>query len=839
MVSVYMTQHLLNHAISLHQSGRLSDAIQVYQGLLSADPDNTELIFLSGVANLQFGDYVKAIGFLDRVLEQHPNHVDALINRGIARGKLCALDAALNDFNQALLINPRIAAIYVECGNVFSALGQPIRALHSYEKALTLEPENVSALVNLGLTFNLLNHKDKALHRFQQVVRIAPDDVAAHLNIALLLHNFSRSTEALTHLERVTVLSPNSPEGFVVQGNVLSDLDRYAEALQSYDEAVRIDPNSVEALCNRSNVLCELRRFSEAFHSANSAIEKNPVLAEAHLNRGNALQGLWDFQEAIASYDKAINLDPTLYKAYTNRGNALAALGYFEPALTSHGIALSLDAKYAVAYNNRSQVFAELKNFEAALADGEAAIKLNPNFKILPGEILHNRMIMSLWDNYPAHVSSLVARIENFENVSAPFPIHSLLDDPALLKKCAETYVQNECPSDGALVRAESPRRKAIIRIGYFSSDFGDHPVSHLVIGLLEHHDKSRFEIMAFSLESRQIDRWRSRVINAVDRFIDVCKLDEVAIACLARSLEIDIAIDLNGHTKHARTRIFAHRVAPIQVSYIGFLGTMGAHYYDYLIADAMLVPTKNQAYYTEKIAYLPCYQCNDPKFVASDKKLDRCDLNLPGDAFVFCSFNNNYKITPTVFDSWMRILHQTPGSVLWIYVDNQSAQDNLALEAKKRGIQPERLIYAARMPLEDHLQRLQLADLFLDTYPYNAGATASNALRMGLPILTRAGESFPSRYGASLLEAVGLRELVTYSSDEYESLAIALASNPERLAILRKLLRKNVRQSLLFDAPGFARSMEALYEAMYERSTKNLPPECIWVEQQQGVDII
>ncbi len=379
------------------------------------------------------------------------------------------------------------------------------------------------------------------------------------------------------------------------------------------------------------------------------------------------------------------------------------------------------------------------------------------------------------------------------------------------------------------LVRTHPGRGK--IRLGYFSADYHDHATMHLMAGLFERHDRSKFETIAFSFGPDRSDEMRIRAVRAFDEFIDVRDLSDAQVALMARTLEIDIAIDLKGFTQDNRAGIFASRAAPIQVNYLGYPGTMGADYMDYIVADDILVPTNGKRHYSEKIVFVPnSYQANDRKRFSPDAIVDRTTLQLPPTGFVFCCFNNNYKITPAIFDCWMRILKQCAGSVLWILADNAKAASNLKMEAAARGVNEERLIFAPRLPLNDHLTRLRSADLFLDTLPYNAHTTASEALWAGLPVLTCAGDAFASRVAASVLNAAGLPELVTTSLKAYETLAIALANRPEKLTSIRQKLAARRLASPLFDTKLFTKHIEAAYTAMYERHRSGIAPADIHI---------
>jgi predicted O-linked N-acetylglucosamine transferase (SPINDLY family) len=434
------------------------------------------------------------------------------------------------------------------------------------------------------------------------------------------------------------------------------------------------------------------------------------------------------------------------------------------------------------------------------------------------------------WSGLSESLEDIFKKVMASEKVVAPFSLLALNDDALLHKKCSEIYIQSRYPfnpvSEPILKRPQSQK----IRVGYFSADFKNHPVAYLISELFELHDRSQFEIYGFSLV-KAVDEMSRRFQLAFDHFIESQGMSDIEIAQSSRDLNIDIAVDLTGFTQDARTGIFSYRPAPIQVNYLGFPGTMGADYIDYIIADKTLIPLDAQSSYTEKVAYLPnSYQANDRKRAIAEKKFTRHQLGLPEDEFVFCCFNNNFKILPVTFASWMRILKAVEGSVLWLLADNPTAKNNLIKEATARGLDSCRLIFAERMPLPEHLARHRQADLFLDTLPYNAHTTCSDALWAGLPVLTLMGSTFPGRVGASLLKAIDLPELITNTQEEYEAMAIELAINPQKLRDIKLKLARNRLTTPLFDTPLFTKNLETIYTKMMERYQADLQPDHITI---------
>ena len=536
-------------------------------------------------------------------------------------------------------------------------------------------------------------------------------------------------------------------------------------------------------------------------------------------------------QQALSEATQMLEGFPNSVVLYNIAGACNAGLMQFDAAINSYKQAIKIKPDYADAYANRGNVLKDLKRLDEALASYESAIALDPDLDWMLGDTLHTKMNLCIWDDLASRLNELTNKINNGEKVIKPFPLLALIDNPEIQRKAAEIYTNEKYPQSHVLSKIDRYPKHTKIQIGYFSADFRDHPVSRLTAELYEIHDRNQFEIYAFSYGPDTKDEMNLRIKAGVDHFHDVRTMSHKDVAMLARSVELDIAVDLGGHTKNARTGIFAMSAAPIQISYIGYLGTMGSNDYDYLVADRTLIPEKNQHHYSEKIAYLPSYQVNDSTQSLPETIFNRQDLGLPETGFVFCCFNNTFKITPSTFAGWMRILNSVEDSVLWLYEKNNKTTKNLKKEAMKFGINEDRLVFATYMPAEEHLNRIKQADLFIDTLPYNAHTTTSDALRMGVPVLTCIGNSFASRVAASLLNAVNLPELITSTQEEYESLAIELATHPEKLKIIKDKLVNNLPTAPLYDTPLFTRHLESAYLTMYDRYQHGLDPDHIYVE--------
>ncbi len=667
-----------------------------------------------------------------------------------------------------------------------------------------------------------------------------PPQLAAMLKQAMALHGQGQIAQARDLYRQILQVAPKDIDTLYSLGAAECQLGNLEAGIEVLGQLIALDPAQPEVLYNRGTAQLELGRHAEALASFEAALALRPGDAGTWVNRGNALRKLERLDDALMSYDQALAIQPGLAEAHFNRGNLLHQMKRPEEALASYDRALALQPGHAEALRGRGDILQALNRLDEALADFDRAMAIYerlppglPGSEWLPGQRLYTQMSLSDWSQFHERRTQMIAGIERGERAVVPFHLQALIDSPALHQKAARIFATAEVPA----VSPVPPKyaRHERLRVAYVSSDFTNHPVGHLIAALLEHHDRTRFEVFAFSSGPPTDDAWRKRIREAVDHFIDISGMPDQEAIALARQHEIDIAVDLNGFTQDRRTGFFAGRAAPIQLSYLGYLGTMEAACIDYLIADATIIPENEKEFYSEKIIYLPSYQINDDRLTPSPEPVSRAQFGLPETAFVFCSFNHNYKLTPDTFDSWMRILDRVPDSVLWLHVNAPTAMHNIRKEAARRGIDPGRIIFAERVPLEKHLARQSLADLFLDTHPYNAGATASNALRMGPPVITCAGQSFPARYGASLLTAMGLPEMITTTVEDYEKRAVELATDPARFAVIRQKLRDALPTCALFDTLASTRAIEAAYMAAYDRHQNGLPPEDIWIRPPAG----
>jgi len=623
-----------------------------------------------------------------------------------------------------------------------------------------------------------------------------------------------RYAEALSAFEIALAARPGAAEALFGRATALKLMGRMEEARAGYDAVLAKMPGAPGALNNRGEVLLALSRPDEALKDFERALSFKPDFPPALLGRGIALQRLHRSNDALVCFERACALWPDSPDVFFHRGLVLAQMGYPLEALLDYDRTIALQPDSVAAINNRSVTLIALRRFAEA-AKGYAMLD-----QLVPG----NAQSLSGLAGAAMHACDWTRRQEFSEKIAVairaghreiqPGTALGYLSDPALLLVCAKNAMKSLPSASGPLWK-HKPFSGEKIKLAYCSADFYSHATSRLMAGLFERHDRRRFEVIGISFGPDDSSPMRGRVVKAFDQFHDVRLKSERDSAALIAGLGVDIAIDLKGLTADSRPGIFVWRPAPVQVNYLGYPGTMGADFMDVIIADPVVLPMAQQAFYTEKIVHLPdCYQVNDASRAVAPAPT-RAEAGLPASGFVFCCHNNNWKITGPIFDVWMRLLRAVPDSVLWLLQDNEEAALNLRREAQTRGMTAARLIFASRVSPEEHLARHRLADLFLDTLPYNAHTGASDALWVGVPPVTLKGESFHGRVAASILCAIGLPELVAETLTDYESLALALATDGPRLAALREKLEANRNTAPLFDTARFTRNLEAAYEKM------------------------
>ncbi len=695
-----------------------------------------------------------------------------------------------------------------------------------YSRVLAADPNNFPALHLMGLLRWQQQRMDEALQLMEKALKVQPGAPETLSNYAIALSSLGRNEEALAALDQALKARPASPKALANRGAIKCKLGRAEEGLKDFDAALALDPRHVEALNNRGLTLHGLRRYEEAVAAFDALLKLVPDYYEGRNNRGLALRELGRNREALAEFDRVILLNPQHVGAYLNRASILWRLEELDAALESYGKALAINPDFPQALESRSNLYwTRKRDLLPAMADMEKLLQIAPDWPYAQGNLLHLKMHAADWRGFRRDKARLDGAVRAGKPAVDPFVYQGLSESPSDLLACAEIYAAREYPPAGRLAK-KSPRREGRIRLGYVSGEFRAQATMYLAAGLFENHDRGRFEVIGFD-NSRDDGSWmRKRVTGSFDKFIPIANLsDRDAAACIAGE-EIDILVNLNGYFGKMRPGVFAMRPAPIQVNYLGFPGTMGADYMDYILADRVLIGEDEHRFYRERVVTLPdSYQINDSTRLPVAAST-RAQHGLPADAFVFCHFNYGYKITPELFASWMRILGEVPGSVLWLLSGNPLFEQNLTAEAARLGVDPSRLIFAPPLDLDPHLARLPLGDLFLDSLVSNAHTTASDALWAGLPLITRRGETFAGRVAASLLHAMGLPELVTGSLEEYEDLAITLGRDPASLKRYRSRLVETRHGAPLFDTARTTRHIEAAYEKMQALKQNGEAPE-------------
>ena len=761
----------LSTAIATHQRGDLVHAAQLYQQILKKDARNVDALHLLGLIAHQRGKNHDAVELMAKSIKIEPRNAVAHCNHGAALMELGRIDDALHSYDNALAADPSHVNAYVNRALVFVHTGRLSEALVSLESALNIEPMFLPALYNNAKLLVLLNRPDEA----DAAISLYARALSADLSNILDLNNL---------------------------GALLQSAGRTEEAVAFLTYAINAEQRNEDLLFCRGNSFVTLNRLQEACVDFQSVLGLNPKHLGALNNLGNAFISQRMFAEALDSYERVVSHFPDVAIGHYNRGNALHELGRWEEALQSY----------------------------------EKALELQPGFEDLLGKIVHLRGRLCDWRGDSDQVATLIADTAAGHPTSEAFPLFMLTDDPSLLRGATERWVKTNVRASGRLGPLVRRSKRKKIHIAYFSGDFHEHATSYLTAEMFERHDREQFEVTAISFGPDQRGGMRNRLLNAFDRFEDVKCLSDLAVAARCRDLEIDIAVDLKAYLQDRRQNILAERCAPIQINWLAFPGTMASPHIDYIVADKTLITLEDLPFYSEKVIWLPdSYQVNDRQRPIAADVITRAECGLPAEGFVFCCFNNSFKIRPETFDIWMRILKRTPGSVLWLLGDSPVTTGNLKREAALRGVEPNRLVFASRMPAAAHLARHGAADLFLDTWPCNAHTTTSDALWAGLPVLTRIGRSFSSRVASSLLRAVGLPTLIMRTCEEYEDMAVALASRPEELVSLKQRLRDNRDNCPLFDSARFTRQIEEAYQQVMQRYRAGLAPDHVSLTENYG----
>jgi protein O-GlcNAc transferase len=614
-------------------------------------------------------------------------------------------------------------------------------------------------------------------------------------------------------------------------GTTFLQLKKYSDAIKYLSFSIIQNSKFADSFNNRGIAYAENSNFDQAIKDYDQSIKLKENNFDAYLNKGIALKNIFRFKEAINHFNISLKLRPNDAKVYYNSGNVFLELNNFNKALELYNKAILLQKNYSEAYAKRGEVNFFLKNYDLSMRDYSQSIKLNSDLDYVYGLFFHLKMCLNDWNNFDAHLEKIKDGIKKNKKIVNPLNLLSLIDDPEIHLKTAKQFSKNILISHNYKKTSHSDNNK--IKIGYFSADFNKHAVSRLIYKMLCLHNRKKFKIYSYAYGFDKEDDLHNLIKKEADVYRDIREISDHDVALLAKKDDLDIAIDLQGYTDKSRLSIFANKVAPIQINYLGYPGSMGAEYIDYIVADKNLIPKSNYKFYSEKIIFMPHhYQVQNNELMMSNNPSSRKDLGLPKDYFVFCAINNTYKISPNTFDVWMRLLTKVKKSVLWLLDNGPVSNKNLLNEAKARGIKENRLVFAKKTSFEEYLAQLKYADIYLDTFTYNAGATASNVLWMGIPIVTKIGNSYSARMASSLLKSIDLPELITTSSEAYEKLALDLSTNPEKLKIIKEKLKVNLKNKPLFNTKLFTKHFENGLEQVFKNYIDGNNPKNIFVKE-------
>jgi protein O-GlcNAc transferase len=749
----------LRKAFQFHQSGQLHEAEKIYK----------------------------------RILEINPNHCESSYLLGVIAHQAGKIDIARDLIHKAIQNNPQNPTYYNHLGNVFKDKGEVQEAIACYQKALELKPDYAGAYYNLGSLFHYEGKLEEAISFYHKALEFKPDYAAAYYNMGVALQDLHKIKEAICCYDKALQLNLELPELYYNMGTSFQEQGNPSDAILCYQKALELKPHYPGAYNNMGIAYYHQGELNEAISCFHEALLQKQDYAEAYNNMGNALQEQEKFSEAISCYRKALEVEPDSAVAYYGMGNA----------------------------------FQEQSRLNEAISCLEKAIQLKPNLSEAYSHLVHQLQRNSDWkkmERLTVKLDALTnkALTEGIRPGEPPFVSVTRYADLSRNLAIAKSWSHDIARRISHLKIDSSfhgrTSRGKRIAVGYLSNDFFNHPVAHLMLNLFGLHDRDNFEVFAYSYGKDDGSHYRKRIEHDCDKFIELRHLNHVDAGRRIYDDQVDILVDLMGHTRNNRFMICALRPAPIQVGYLGFPGTTGADFIDYIITDRIVTPESHAAYYSEQFVYLPhSFQINDHTQLISRKRYRRGEFRLPESSFVFCSFNHAYKIEPLMFDVWMGILRQIPESVLWLSRVNETAESNLRGEARNRGIWPERLIFSEKLlSKEEHLARLKLADLALDTRIYNGHATTSDALWAGVPVITLQGSHFASRVSSSILTAIGLSDLIAHSLEDYEALAVCLARSPGELQAVRQRLEKNRSTEPLFDTPRFVKNLEQGYKEMW-----------------------
>ena len=719
--------------------------------------------------------------------------------------------------------HPKELILHIILGAIYATQGKLDQAIFSYKKALNINPHYAEAYNNIG---NVLQQKKSfkdAEKNYEKAIRAKPDYAEAYYNYAILLTHNNKPEKAIEKYNKAILYNKNYFQAYYNIGILKLKQNNFLDAQKNFEKTININPDHYESYNSLGNLFKKQNNFKKAILFYNKSLSIKPDYYMAYNNLGNVLQEEEDFQNAISSYQKSVAINPNHGETHNNLGAVFHKLGKFKYALHHYNEAIRIKSDYSEAHNNLGMLFQENGYLDKAIINFKKAYKLNPNLGDAIINYWHLRQFCCDWEDQKLMKIHITKYLKNYDKKDdatplKTFPLLSMFDEPKLHLKAANHYSRNKMATKNLFLKKNILKNKERIKIAYFSDDFKDHPSSYLTAGIFENHSIKKFEIYCISTSRDDKSKIRQRIKSACENFIDVSQKSNFNIIKLISEIAPNILIDINGHTKGSKLEIFSHFPKIPTVGFLGYAGTVGGNINQYKIADYTVIPKKDKIFFSEKIIYIPnTYHCTDDNVEVINKKLSKAECNLPKENFIFCCFNQSYKITPNIFNIWLNLLKKTKKSVLWLMATNRWAENNLKNIAEKKGINKKRIIFAKKLPHNRHLARIHNADLFLDTTPYNAHTTASDALWAGIPVLTIIGRSFAARVGASILNAISLPELITSSFKEYEKTAIKIANSPKKLNSLKEKIKKNKLDKPLFNTGLYTNNLEKAYEEIWK----------------------
>ena len=794
------------------------------------------------------GELIKAEAHYNQILSQNPHDPDALHLLGVLHQLTGRIANSISLINRAIRLCPTNPNFYNSLGTSMKRDADFKKAKQCYEKALNLNANHPEALYNLAGIYYAISNYGTALLYYQRAVEVKRDFPEAMNNMAATLNMLGQYQTAIDWCNLAIKISPKYSEAYNNMGNSFLSLGKLESAIRCYENAISLAGENAEILCNLANAFQEIGEAEKAIVSYKKAIEINPTYGKAYNNLGTAYRSKRSLGKAEEQFKIAIKLSPEDVEAYHNIGNIYYDRGDYNTAIVWYRKAISIQPDKTQTLVNLGIACNEIGQSEKALAYYEKALQTDANDSKTICHLVHEYYKRCEWAKLDG-LNSKLDRLtkKELDRGARPneMPFLSVIRSDNLklnlliAKRWSDEISRWVAGNRSACQFIHTPSKHDKLTIGYLSNNFRNHPTSHLIHDIFDLHDRSRFAIYAYSYGEDDGSLQRKKIKRKSDVFIDSREYSHEEFARRIYDDRVDILVDLVGYMQGNRLEVCAYRPAPVQVRWLGFAGTTGANFYDYIVTDRIATPTCSAPYFTEKFIFMPhSYQVNSKPIELPTTDFNRQSLGLPEHGFVYCCFCSSYKINSDVFDSWLRILKRVDGSVLWVLESNPAVASNLQQRAELNKLDPERLIFAKKANKYEHLERIKLADLALDTRNVNGAATTSDALWAGVPVVTKIGNHFASRMSASILSSIGLPELITDSVAQYEDLSVAMAFEPKALFKLRSKLKANKTTQPLFDTQRFVSSLENAYEQIWALRLGEKTPRAISAVDFSGVPV-